>query len=71
MVVEGGWNPAFAAISERAAERGGGVHVVIRSEHHFPQLVSEELNEQLGDFMGAAHRRVRKPALRRPRRDRR
>ena len=57
MVVEGGWNPAFGAVSERVAELGGGVHVVIQSPHHFPQLVSDEFNERLHDFMTAADHR--------------
>ena len=58
MVVEGGWNPAFGAVADRVAERGGGTHVVIRSEHHFPQLVSDDFNERLRGFMTAADRRV-------------
>ena len=36
MVVEGGWNPAYGAVSERVAELGGGTHVTIQSPHHFP-----------------------------------
>ena len=58
LVVEGGWNPAFGAVSDRVAERGGGTHVVIPSEHHFPQLVSDDFNERLRDFMTAADRRA-------------
>ncbi len=58
MVVEGGWNPAFGAVSDRVAERGGGIHVVIPSEHHFPQLVSDDFNERLRDFMTAADHRA-------------
>jgi pimeloyl-ACP methyl ester carboxylesterase len=58
MVVEGGWNPAFGAVSDRVAERGGGIHVVIPSEHHFPQLVSDDFNKRLRDFMTAADQRA-------------
>ncbi len=53
-VIEGGWNPAFAAVSERAAAIGGGKHVVVRSDNHFPQLASDAFNQELAAFMTAA-----------------
>lgn len=61
-VVEGGWNPAFAAVSERVAAIGGGKHVVIRSDNHFPQLASDAFNEELAAFMAAADGRAGLPA---------
>lgn len=54
LVVTGGWNPAFEAAAEVAAELGGGRHVVIKSEHHFPQLVSSAFNGLLSEFMAAS-----------------
>ena len=59
LVVTGGWSPAFTAIGEAVAERGKGRHVVIASDHHFPQLVSDEFNETLIEFMIAAERHNR------------
>ena len=50
MVVSGGWNPAFDAVAEAAAEAGGGRAVTIASEHHFPMLY-EEFNDRLVEFM--------------------
>lgn len=54
LVVTGGWNAAFDAVAQRAAELGGGHHVVVRSPHHFPQNVSEEFNDLLDGTMRAA-----------------
>lgn len=51
LVVSGGWSPAFEASADVVAEKGGGKHVVVRSEHHFPQLVSDEFNQLLAAFM--------------------
>jgi len=59
LIVTGGWNPAFEAVSERAALFGGGRHAVIQSEHHFPQIVSEEFNDTLAEFMAAADRQAK------------
>jgi pimeloyl-ACP methyl ester carboxylesterase len=56
LLVTGGWNPAFEATAEMAANLGGGRHVVIESEHHFPQLISNEFNELLAEFMTASVR---------------
>jgi pimeloyl-ACP methyl ester carboxylesterase len=44
LVVTGGWSPAVEAGADTVAALGGGRHVVIRSPHHFPQLVSDEFN---------------------------
>lgn len=51
LVVTGGWNPGFEAVGDAVAECGGGRRVVIPSEHHFPQLVSDDFNEMLAEFM--------------------
>ena len=51
LVVEGGWNPAFGAVADKVAEAGGGKHVVVKSENHFPQLASDDFNQQLDTFM--------------------
>jgi hypothetical protein len=52
LVVTGGWSPAFEASSDVVAATGGGRRAVIQSEHHFPQLVSDEFNQMLAAFMG-------------------
>jgi pimeloyl-ACP methyl ester carboxylesterase len=54
LVVSGGWSPAFEATCDEVARVGGGRRVVIASEHHFPNLVSDEFNEVLAEFMTAA-----------------
>ncbi len=51
LVVTGGWSPAFDITAETVAAAGGGRHIVIRSEHHFPQRVSDEFNDLLETFM--------------------
>ena len=50
------WNPAFEAGSDEVARLGGGERVVVRSEHHFPHLVSEEFNDRLNAFMTQSER---------------
>ncbi len=52
-VVSGGWLPAFESISDEAARVSDGRRLVIRSPHHFPQLVSDEFNLELAEFMQA------------------
>ena len=47
LVIEGGSNPAYGAVADRVAELGHGRHLVIKSPHHFPQLVSDEFNDTL------------------------
>jgi len=54
LVVTGGWSPAFEATADRVAEIGGARRVVIASPHHFPQLVSDEFNGVLDEFMRCA-----------------
>lgn len=56
-LVSGGWNPAFTAVCDRAAELGGGVHTIISSPHHFPNLISDEFNDRLDAFMREADAR--------------
>ncbi len=54
MVVTGGWNPGYEVVADAVAEAGAGTHVVIASEHHFPQLVSDAFNDVLVEFMTRA-----------------
>lgn len=61
LVVTGGWNPAFEASGDTVAALGGGRRVVIRSEHHFPHLVSGEFNDVLAGFIAAAPSREGAP----------
>jgi pimeloyl-ACP methyl ester carboxylesterase len=53
LVVSGGWNPAFEALSDRVAQIGGGRRIVIRSPHHFPQSISDEFNQTLASTVDA------------------
>ena len=46
LIVTGGWSPAFDVASDTAAELGGARRLMIRSPHHFPQLISEEFNTE-------------------------
>ncbi len=61
-VVDGGWNPAYAAVATVVAALGGGRVVTIRSPHHFPQLISDEFNAMLLAFMTEADRLRLDPA---------
>ena len=54
LVVSGGWSSAFEATADLVAKAGHGRRVVIRSPHHFPQLVSDEFNQLVDEFMRAA-----------------
>ncbi|MDQ6695912.1 MAG: alpha/beta hydrolase [Actinomycetota bacterium] len=54
LVVTGGWSPSFDITADTVAAAGGGRHVVIRSDHHFPQRVSDEFNDLLTAFMTEA-----------------
>jgi pimeloyl-ACP methyl ester carboxylesterase len=51
LVVSGGWSPAFEATGDMVAATGNGRRAVVKSEHHFPQLVSDEFNQILAAFM--------------------
>jgi pimeloyl-ACP methyl ester carboxylesterase len=57
LVISGGWNPAFEALSDTAARLGGGQRLVIRSEHHFPQNVSDEFNQVIAGRVDAIEAR--------------
>ena len=57
MVVTGGWSRAFEATADRVAAVGSGRRVVIKSDHHFPQVVSDEFNQVLAAFMTASDTR--------------
>src|SRR5690606_29344551 len=49
LIISGDWNPAFIATGEKAAALGGGSHVVVPSEHHFPQWQGGSFNALLLD----------------------
>ena len=51
LVVTGGWSPAFEATADIVAATVRGHRAVVTSEHHFPQLVSDEFNQILAAFM--------------------
>ncbi len=53
-VVTGGWSPAFDVVGQRVAAIGGGVHQILASPHHFPNLVSDEFNQALAAFIQRA-----------------
>lgn len=57
LVISGGWSPAFDAVCDTVAELGGGRRLDIASPHHFPQLVSDEFNQKLVQFMEEADAR--------------
>ncbi len=54
LVISGGWSPAFNAVCDTVAEIGNGRRLDIASPHHFPQLVSDEFNQKLAQFMEEA-----------------
>lgn len=47
LVMTGGWNPAFEVSSDEVARLGGGRRMIIPSQHHFPQNISDEFNLEL------------------------
>jgi pimeloyl-ACP methyl ester carboxylesterase len=51
LVITGGWSPAFEASSDAVAAAAGGRRGVIQAGHHFPQIVSDELNQVFAAFM--------------------
>jgi pimeloyl-ACP methyl ester carboxylesterase len=51
LVITGGWNPAFEASSDAVAAAAGGRRAVIHAGHHFPQIVSDEVNQVFAAFM--------------------
>lgn len=56
LVVTGGWSKAFDATAGQAAAAGGGQHMIVKSPHHFPQMVSDEFNMLLISFMEESDR---------------
>jgi pimeloyl-ACP methyl ester carboxylesterase len=56
LVVTGDWNPALEAAGDAAATLTNGRRHVIKSSHHFPQLISDEFNDLLNTFMLEADR---------------
>jgi hypothetical protein len=51
LVITGSWNPAIEASSDVIAAAAGGRRAVIQAGHHFPQIVSDELNQVFAAFM--------------------
>lgn len=51
LTITGGWSLAFDATGRRVASIGGGKHMLIKSEHHFPHLVSDEFNRVFLSFV--------------------
>ncbi|MFZ6185980.1 alpha/beta fold hydrolase [Nannocystis pusilla] len=58
LVVTGGWSRAMDITAARVASLGRGRLLTIQSPHHFPQLVSDDFNDQLAAFVAAAERRA-------------
>jgi hypothetical protein len=54
LVVSGGWSPGIEATADAVAARGAGRRLLIRADHHFPQLESNAFNEELAAFMRQA-----------------
>jgi pimeloyl-ACP methyl ester carboxylesterase len=54
LVVSGGWSPGIEGTADAVAARGAGRRLLIRADHHFPQLVSNAFNEELAAFMRQA-----------------
>jgi pimeloyl-ACP methyl ester carboxylesterase len=51
LVVTGGWSKGVDVTGQVVAKMGNGKHVIIPSPHHFPQLISNEFNELLLQFI--------------------
>jgi len=51
LVITGGWSSAFDAVGRRAAEIGGGTHMIVDAPHHFPHLASASFNERFVAFL--------------------
>jgi len=55
LIVTGGWNPVFDISAGTVAQMMNGRHVVVKSDHHFPQRAKpEEFNALVDDFMKKA-----------------
>lgn len=57
LVVTGGWSPAFEVVGDRVAALGGGERLIVRSEHHLPQLMARDFNDALVSFFSRASNR--------------
>lgn len=57
LIISGGWSAAFLATGEKAAEIGGGRHVVSASDHHFPQWNGAPFNALLVEHWRKAEAR--------------
>jgi len=51
LVISGGWNPALEVGCDAVAAAAGGRRAVVQAGHHFPQMVSDELNQIFAAFM--------------------
>lgn len=49
-ILSGSASPSFIGVGEIAAPMGGGVNIVVPSEHHFPQWAGGPFNEKLTTF---------------------
>jgi len=56
LTVSGGWNPGIDAVAKSTARLGGGEYVQVRSDHHFPHLVSDEFNSRLLTLLSAGEK---------------
>jgi pimeloyl-ACP methyl ester carboxylesterase len=54
LVVSGGWSPGIEATADAVAARGAGRRLLVRAEHHFPQLECNGFNQELTAFMRQA-----------------
>ena len=56
LIVTGGWNPAFDISAGIFAKMVNGNHVIVKSDHHFPQRANaDEFNNLLNNFMKEAN----------------
>jgi ABC-type taurine transport system ATPase subunit len=51
LVVTGGWSEAVDMTADVVAQLGHGKRVIISSPHHFPQVISEDFNNLLVQFI--------------------
>lgn len=57
LIISGTFSPGFIATGETASALGAGKHVVVPSEHHFPQWAGASFNAILADFWNEAEQR--------------
>jgi pimeloyl-ACP methyl ester carboxylesterase len=58
LIVTGGWSPAFETIGDQLAEQMSMKRVVIKSGHHFVQVIQPEFNEAFEAILEAAEQRL-------------